>query len=182
MLWKTAEHTQEENQRWCYLRASEWTRWPLFVAQPFIPPLLFFATPRTLLVSLVVAGWVWSLIQYRTVHADLACIGCTIVFFLKWPSALVCGGLFLWRAEYGLAGLSFCWPVVTLGLMCLTPGGLIGVVEKKFIAQLLGIPESVRFEESPVDWSRSVGNYLTALLFLGVVCGIWYLGHLGVRP
>ncbi len=145
------------------------------MAQPFIPPLMFFATPRTLFIILIVAGWVWSLIQYRTVHANLACIGCTIVVFLKWPSALLCGVLFLARGQYGLAALSAFWPVVTLGLMGLVPGGLIGVVEKKFIAQLQGIPESLLFEESAADWSYSIATYLTPLIFLAAVCGAWYL-------
>ena len=169
--------------------ASEWTGWPLFVAQPFIPPLLFFATPQTLLVTLVVVGWVWSLIQYRTVNADLASIGCTIVVFLKWPSALVCGGLFLARGQYGLAALSAFWPLVTLGLMGLVPPGLTGVVEIKFMAQLLGVPESVLFDGLDSNlwrkdqiggryrqqWSYTLASWLTPLLLLTLVCGAWYL-------
>ena len=175
MLWKLAEHTEEENRRWCWMRAVEWCAWPLFVSQPFIPPLLFFVAPQTLLVSVVVVGWVWALIRYRFVDADLASVGCIIVVFLKWPSALICGGLFLWRAEYGLAALSVSWPAVTLGLGFLTPSGLIGVIEKKFIAQLLRTPESALFGEPyRQPWSDSIASYLTPLFFLAVVCGVWF--------
>jgi len=189
MLWKIAEHTQEENQQWCWLRAVEWTDWPLFVSQPFVPPLLFFVAPQTILVSLVVVGWVWALIRYRTVHADLASIGCTIVVFLKWPSALLCGGLFLAWGEYGLAALSAFWPGVAIGLGVLLPTGLVGVGEIKFMAQLLGVPESGLFEglDSNLwrkeqiegryrqNWSYSLASCLTPLFFLTLACGAWYL-------
>jgi hypothetical protein len=175
MLWKIAEHTDDENKRWCYMRAAEWVQWPLFVSQPIIPLLLFFTAPVTIFAGIILVGWLWSLIRYRIVNPDLAFLGCTFVVFLKWPSALICAGLLLWRNDYGLAVLSALWPAVALGLFALVPPGLIGVIEKKFFAKLLDIPESVLFEKSPVDWASSVATYLTPLLFMAVVCGAWYL-------
>ena len=174
MLWKTAEHTEEENKRWCWLRACEWGQWPLFVSQPIIPPLLLFAAHNDLCRRY--PGWlvvVTGSIPRRTSRP------CVFGLYLRrLPQMAVCAdlrGVFLWRSEYGLAALSALWPAVTLGLCGLVPCGLIGVFEKKFIAQLLRTPESVLFEESPVDRFHSVANYLTPLLFLAVVCGAWYL-------
>lgn len=176
MLWKIAEHTDEETQRYCWLRAMEWTQWPLFLAQPFIPPLLFFAAPKTILVSLVAVGWVWALIRYRVVNVDVAGVGCVLVIFLKWPSALICGAILFGQAKYNLAALSACWPLVTMGLQGLVPPGLTGIVEKKLIAQLLRSPELVLFgEPDRQPWTTSVACYLTPLFPLALVCGGWYL-------
>lgn len=41
-LWNPAEHSDQENLTWCYLRAIEWCAWPAFVSHPFIPILFLF--------------------------------------------------------------------------------------------------------------------------------------------
>lgn len=41
MLWNPHENSDQENLRWCWLRAVEWGKWPLFVSQPLLPLMLF---------------------------------------------------------------------------------------------------------------------------------------------
>ena len=89
MLWKLAEHTEEENRRWCWMRTVEWCAWPLFVSPAVYPAVAVLSAPRTLLVSLVASGWVWALIRYRLRGClTLRDVGCVIVVFLKWPAGL----------------------------------------------------------------------------------------------
>ena len=102
MFWRAVEHTAEENEHWCSLRAVEWERWPLFVSQPLIPPLLFFAARLRIFAGLILLGWLWSLVRYHIINADLAYVGAAFVAFLKWPSALICAALFLCRLNMPL--------------------------------------------------------------------------------
>ena len=174
MFWKVAEHTEQENQQWCWLRAVEWEQWPLFVSQPLIPPLLLFAAPATIFATLILVGWLWSLVRHRAVHPDLAYVGCIFVGFLKWPSALICSGLFLWRHEYSLAALAALWPAVTMALCWLVPSGLTGVVEKKFVARLLCTPETAIFGEPyRPHWSTTAVRYGVPLICMASLYGAW---------
>jgi hypothetical protein len=35
-------HSDDLNLRWCWLRATEWIRWPYFIPQPVVPVMLVF--------------------------------------------------------------------------------------------------------------------------------------------
>ena len=83
-MWNPNENSNDENMRWCHLRAIEWTSWPLFVAQPIAPvALLFFSWWN---VALVVFGasvfWVF-VVRDKIVIPSLAYWGCLVVR-LKW--------------------------------------------------------------------------------------------------
>ena len=93
MFSRAFEHTTEENPGWRFLRAVGWEEWPVFVAQPVIPPLLFFVAPVGVFPGAIAVGWLWTLVRYRAVDPDLAYLGAAFVAFLKWPSALVCAAL-----------------------------------------------------------------------------------------
>jgi hypothetical protein len=63
--------------------------------------------------------------------------------------------------------------------MGLLPAGLTGVIEIKFMAQLLGVPESILCgEQYRQHWSDVLASYLTPLLFGTVICGAWWLWQL----
>ena len=77
-------YTDEENLRWCWLRAVEWGQWPLFSSQLVVPILLLFFAWWKIVVMVVIITWMWVLIRYKYVNMILAGSG-PFVIILKWP-------------------------------------------------------------------------------------------------
>jgi len=121
-------YTDEENLKWCWLRAIEWGQWPLFVAQLIAPVLLLFFQWWQIAVTVVILTWVWTLIRYKYVNITLAGLG-PFIIILKWPVSIVMGIYFLIKADYLLVAIAVLWPLITLLLMWLTPFTKIGVIQ-----------------------------------------------------
>jgi hypothetical protein len=41
-VWNPSEHSDDENLRFCWLRAVEWGNWPTFISQPVVPIAILF--------------------------------------------------------------------------------------------------------------------------------------------
>ena len=121
-------YTDEENLKWCLLRAIEWGQWPLFAAQLIAPVLLLFFQWWQIAVTVVILTWVWTLIRYKYVNIILAGLG-PFVIIVKWPVSIGMGIYFFIKADYILAAVAVFWPLVTLLLMWLTPSTKIGVIQ-----------------------------------------------------
>ena len=37
LVWNPADHSDQDNLTWSFLRAVEWGRWPIFLSQPVAP-------------------------------------------------------------------------------------------------------------------------------------------------
>jgi hypothetical protein len=115
-MWNASEHTDEENVRWCWLRATEWAVWPLFVAQPIVPVLLLFWSWPKVVLALSVSALLWKLVRYRFVSAKLAYFG-VLATLPKWPIGIAVAVYLVAHAQYANAAVSACWPLLTLMLM-----------------------------------------------------------------
>lgn len=134
-IWNPFEHTDQENLRWAWLRAIEWGVWPRFVAQPIVPVLLIFFPWQWVVGSVIVLTWVWVLIRYKFVSADLATLGATFVR-LKW---LTCPAscIYLWiMGQKQTAVLALLWPLVTLLLTIVGPSVMVGTLQNEFMRQV----------------------------------------------
>ena len=83
-------YTDEENLKWCWLRAIEWGQWPLFSAQLIAPVLLLFFQWWQIAVTVVILTWAWTLIRYKYVNIILAGLG-PFIIILKWPVSIGMG-------------------------------------------------------------------------------------------
>lgn len=128
--------TDEEKERWTLLRAIEWGKWPLFVAQPFAPLLLVILPWWVVIAALVAATWLWSAVRYRLVSVGLLRFGSYFVH-LKWPVCIAAAIYFISAEDYVLAAMAGLWPVVTLVLMLLTPPTMIVVIQGMLALRLL---------------------------------------------
>ena len=61
-MWRAQQHSDQENQRWAWLRAIEWIQWPLFISQPVVPVLLYFFEWRCVVLLLILVTFVWRMI------------------------------------------------------------------------------------------------------------------------
>lgn len=135
ILWNPAEHADQENLTWCWLRAVEWNAWPAFVSQPIVP-LFFLIWPWwVVVVSLIVVNVFWGLfVRYNVVIPTLAEFG---VYFvkLKWLTVPLVVVLLIMRGQYQLAVVALFWPWLA-GIVGYVPGGLVGKTQKMFMARL----------------------------------------------
>ena len=129
ILFSPREYTYEEVSRWCWLRAIEWGRWPLFIAQPIAPILFIFFPWWKIVIAVVVLDWLWTLIRYKYISIILADLGCLIVY-LKWPLSVGVGIYFLVMGNYLLSAFSVFWPIITLILQFITPPMQIGKIQE----------------------------------------------------
>jgi hypothetical protein len=128
-------YTNDENLKWCWLRAVEWGQWPLFTAQLIAPILLLFCHWWQIAIAVVLLTWLWAVIRYKWVSIMLVGLGAYITV-LKWPVAIGVGIYFLVKGEYPLAAVSGFWPLITLLLMWLTPSTKIGVIQTTLMNKL----------------------------------------------
>ena len=103
-------YTNEEIQRWLWLRAVEWAAYPTFVTQPIIPILFVLLPPLSVIIGLVIADFLWRFVRYSFVSLALAKIGALIVGFLKWPCSIGAAVYLLTQRHYAFAILALLWP------------------------------------------------------------------------
>ncbi len=135
MSWIPAEHSDQENLTWAWLRAVEWGRWPIFLSQPIAPLfLLFFSWPDivigTLLLNLLWAGFV----RYRIVNVKAAYYGATIVR-VKWLTCPIVAIYLYSGGELVGAALALLWPLLIFAIG-VVPTTQIGKIQSMFMAQL----------------------------------------------
>lgn len=128
-------YTPDQIMRLSWLRAAEWLAWPAFISQPILPILYLFWPWYYVWAGLALANLLWRFVRYTFVNYTLATLGCLFVR-LKWPVMLILGVYFLAHREYLLAVLSFATPLVAMMMITLSTG-MVGVVQRKFIDELL---------------------------------------------
>lgn len=130
-MWNPAEHTDEDNLRWAWLRAVEWGSWPVFVSQPIAPLALLLFPWWCVAVAVAALNAVWSVfVRYRVVMPALAFWGAIFVR-LKWVACPVAAYL-LWHHGAGwTAMLALLWPLAAL-LVPRAPTQ-VGVIQKMFM-------------------------------------------------
>src|SRR5260370_20609095 len=98
-MWNHLHHPDEDNLRWCWLRAIEWGNWPIFLSQTLAPVLLLWLTWQTVVIGVFVANILWALFVRRNfISVPLADVGDFFVLarWIVWPVAT--GVLFFqWR-------------------------------------------------------------------------------------
>jgi hypothetical protein len=134
-MWNPAEHSNEENLRWTYLRAIEWGRWPIFVSQIYAPILLLFLPWRAVVIAVVLSNILWAIfIRYHYVSVGAASTGavltrlkgvlCPITAIYLFVSGNIANSLF-----------ALFWPVVIF-VIGVVPTVQVGKIQKMFMAQL----------------------------------------------
>ena len=130
------EHSDQDNLRWCWLRAVKWGRWPLFIAQPIAPILLAFDFNYLAVAGTILClTYIWVLVRYRFVSPWFADVGSDLVH-LKWPVSLICAWLLWRRSAMVPAVLASTWPLVTLALGFITPPTKIGLIQQSLMLSL----------------------------------------------
>lgn len=132
MHWHPNEHTDDENVQWCWLRAVEWGRWPIFLSQSVAPVLLISLSWKYVVIGVALLNLLWAFfIRYRIVILPLACWGVLIALlrWITWPSATV--WLFI-AGRKPEAWVSLLWPVLIYPVGIFTPTR-IGRIQKMFM-------------------------------------------------
>jgi hypothetical protein len=132
------DEPDEFKSKWCMLRAIEWARLPIFVAQSIAPIALLVYNPAYVAAAVVVASWLWIPIRMSFVSLWLASYSSLLVS-LKWPISLGCGVYLAVQGNYLSAVFAACWPFVTLVLSSFVPGAPIGVLQQRFALKVMRV-------------------------------------------
>jgi hypothetical protein len=145
MLWDPTKHTDEENLRWCWLRAIEWGRWPLFASQT-IAPLLLAVYPWFYVVGgFFIANILWAFIRYRFISIGLAN---AIADFMIWKWPITIGAVILLARQQN-------WPIVILVLLWPVVSGVLGIVTPTQIGKIQNVMmEQLGYERVGVGFSK----------------------------
>ena len=134
-MWNSNEHTDQENLQWCWLRAVEWGRWPIFISQIIAPPMLLIFNWLTVIIIFVVLNVLWSLfVRYKFVSINLAFMG-VLVTKLKWLICPLLGYYFFSLNNILLAAIALFWPLLIFIIGAL-PTTQIGVIQNMFMNKL----------------------------------------------
>jgi hypothetical protein len=135
MIWNPTKHSDEENLKWCWLRAVEWGRWPIFLSQVIAPPLLIFLSWKYVVLGFVAGNIAWALlVRYRFVNVALAYIGCVVVLF-RWVTWPVATAYMFFVGISPECWVSLAWPLLIYLLGAFTPVQ-IGRIQGRFMRSL----------------------------------------------
>ena len=105
IIWNPVVQSPEQNQRWVYLRAIEWTSYPVFISITAFPvAIMFFAWWKVLIVILF-SMILWTFIRYKYVSIILSDLG-AYFFFLRWIIIPISVIFFIFHQNYFLSALS----------------------------------------------------------------------------
>jgi hypothetical protein len=134
-MWSPNQHTDQENLHWCWLRAIEWGRWPVFISQIVAPPMLYIFNWLTVVSFFVVLNILWSLfIKYKYVNVKLAFVG-VLATKLKWLICPLLGYYFYTQNEVLVAVIALFWPLLIFIIGAL-PTTQITVIQDMFMIKL----------------------------------------------
>ena len=138
-MWNPNEHSDDDNLRWCHLRAMEWALWPIFVSQPIAPVALLFLSWWIVALVTLVASIFWSLfVRHNRVIPPLAWWEALFVR-LKWLTCPVAACVLVYRGKMWLAVLALVWPLLVLLLtrpLALLGPTRVGDIQKMFMRRL----------------------------------------------
>jgi len=129
LLWNPSERSREENLRWCWLRAVEWGRLPLFLSQLFAPPLLLFVPWYYVVPGFFLLNLMWAGIRYKFINIGIS-ESAAHAMLLKWPVTIGCAGYLLWQGQIGTGLLALFW---------LPAAGVLGIVTPVDIGRIQAV-------------------------------------------
>lgn len=135
MPWIPTKHSDEENLRWCWLRAVEWGRWPVFLSQVFGPFALLWADWKIVVGAVLITNMMWAVaVRYRFVSLNLAYWGVMFVTlrWLIWPASTT---YLFWNHVQPEAWVAAAWPILLLPIGMFTPTQ-IDRIQNSFMAAL----------------------------------------------
>ena len=132
MFWNPSSHSDDENSKWCWLRAMEWGKWPSFIFQPVAPILFIYFDWWKIILIVILLNWLWVLFRYKYINLFLLGFG-SIFVHLKWFSSFGVGIYFILQKHYFLAVLSGLWPLFSMIFQILSPPTKIGIIQNKLM-------------------------------------------------
>ena len=112
LTWNPTQHTDQQNLRWCWLRAVEWAAFPAFLSQPVAPILFIFFPWYFVMLGVVTLGLVWRFVRYSFVSVRIASAVVVPVVWLKWPASIG-SSIYLFLHHQPVAGvLALVWSFV----------------------------------------------------------------------
>ena len=144
-MWNPAQHTDQDNLLFCWLRAIEWGRWPLFVSQIFAPLCLMFYPWYYVVIAFFAANIVWASIRYQFINVGLA-NALADAMILKWPITIGSAIFLFLQGSIGVGILALCWPIVAVLLGIVTPTQ-VGRIQNVMMSQL-GYERTEMFDEA----------------------------------
>lgn len=135
MTWNPVEHTDDDNLRWCWLRAIEWGRWPMFLSQPVAPLLLVWLSWDQVIFSAIIANLFWAgFVRYQFVSVAAASAG-PIVVRLRWLTWPLATTYLYWEGRRPECCVSLAWPILVL-IIGAFPTTRIGRIQVRFMREL----------------------------------------------
>jgi hypothetical protein len=154
-MWNAAEHNDDENTRWCWLRAVEWINWPIFLSSSIVPLALLCWDWQIVALILVVCNWLWHFFVGRGgrfVSPRLANLGSYIVT-AKWGICPVVAAYLYYRGQTTVSVIALLWPLfpyvvmipgVNLVALLVMPPAPVRPVQDRFMMALGYVPNYLR--------------------------------------
>lgn len=111
-MWKPEHHSDDENLRWAWLRASEWHNWTRFLAQPIAPVLLYFYPWPLVVISIAVVTLAWWFIVAPRFTPPTGVDVAVYFVGLRFITSPLMAYLIWQKGSQWTAMLALCWPLL----------------------------------------------------------------------
>lgn len=146
-MWKTAEHSDEENITWAYLRAIEWGNYPAFITQPIIPILLVFLDWKLVLGAFIGICLLWNFAWRYKRFLNAGILSYPVYFvMLRWIANPVSAYYLYTNGQSWLALMALLWSSVS-SILANFPPPMIGKIQRSIL-------EEMGYEKIAGSWAR----------------------------
>ncbi|MDD2714486.1 MAG: hypothetical protein PHW04_01195 [Candidatus Wallbacteria bacterium] len=140
--WYPKNHTLDDNIQWCWLRAVEWGKLPLYVSQLIVPfSLLDNNSIGSILIGVI--AWnnlLWPFVRYKAAKlwpAIFIADACSsIVCYSKWPLSIGMAIYFFNHHQNSYAAFCLFYPIIVMLMTLIPPSTMVGYIQKLFAADL----------------------------------------------
>jgi hypothetical protein len=133
--WNPRIHSGEQNLRWCWLRAVEWGRWPIFLSQPVAPVLLIWWPWREVILAVFFANCTWAIcVRNHFVSRRMANLGVYVVAarWITWPTSVI---YLFFEHRKPEDWIALAWPILIFAIGAPTPTR-VGLIQAAFMRRL----------------------------------------------
>jgi hypothetical protein len=128
-----SEWTEEERDRYVFLRAIEWLAFPAFISIGFGALLLLAVQPVPLVIGVLVINFVWTIFFAKQfVSLKLSELG-VYVNKLKFLTVPIVAIVFLTRHDYKLTVVALLWPIIGILLSLVRINDKRGIIAHNLI-------------------------------------------------
>lgn len=112
-MWKTEEHSKNENRIYIEGRSGEWANLPVYATEILVPPLMLVLKWYFIIPLVFLSNILWGMVSDKVINPKISYLLFQINRY-RWVVFLIFGIFYFSKEMYIEGALSFAWPFISV--------------------------------------------------------------------